>query len=107
MTTITKTYEGIQTAYNRSEIMKTAHELKKILGCTMSVALTKAWKAAKAAQRKALANVAYFNDTVTVRIDIWAKYGKVRGYMMVLKTNPNDKKTPCWFDCGSYVNLAA
>lgn len=106
MTTITRSYEGIQTTYNRSAIMKLAHEIKNAAKCSMSEALRKAWKAAKAAQKQAVSEATYNNDTVTVTVSFWAKYGKIRGYMNAVKTNPNDKRAKT-IDCNKYINFAA
>ena len=106
MTSITRDYDTIKTSYNLSAIMKLAHQIKRATKCTMSNALRKAWKAAKAAQKQAIANATYNNDTVTVTVSFWAKGGKVRGYMNGIKSNPNDKRAKS-FDCYSYIDFAA
>lgn len=107
MTTITKTYYGIKTTYNRSKIMTLAHQIKRELGCSMSIAMQQAWKAAKAAKEKAVYAATYIDDTVTVDVTFWAKYGKVRGYMDAIKSNPRDRKSHGWYSCRAFVDFAS
>lgn len=66
--------------FNKSQIMKRAHEMKKQNGTSMSVALKASWAIAKA-EKEAAEYIGAYSGQAKVSINVWEKYGKSRTYI--------------------------
>ena len=66
--------------YNRSDIMKTAWEIRRTSGCDMSQALTTAWAATKAEIEAVEQAESYCGHCKSYRNN-WQNYGKDRTYI--------------------------